>query len=290
MGLPARAFQDLTIAVSLDPTNKEIQHELEKVVLLCQSTIKGKRKFDSFDSLEGTTVGALSGERDLDSRWVATGSEKLEATKMPLPSSSASIVHEDLPSADVTSVLYQGSIAPDAHVNRATAPSSGLMNGCPFKVDNLIGEVSTTSSDVVLEDEFRSSSNASTLVEPMYRFMNQQRHDSNIKIPQSFYQALLHGKVISYSSHSQFLSLTIHLQHPHNFRDKLQVDTTTSTAIPDLSVCFQRQPLFDLDTSKVAEENVSMSMDYTSLPSPPAFQLSKAPRDGPLPLHSPCRA
>lgn len=127
-------------------------------------------------------------------------------TMRSLPSMSASTVIEDPSSGDVTEVLCKESSASDTHLNKAAAPPSSIMNGCPMDVDAKVVEVSLTSSNVVFEDESHTSSSSLNLTEPMYRFANRQRHDFTIKIPKSSYQALLCGRVISYSSHSVFES------------------------------------------------------------------------------------
>lgn len=191
LGLTVRAFEGLTKAMSLDLSNKEIQIELGKVVLLFQSTTKSKRKLYSFDPPEEHKDGALSGGRDLDSHCLEQGSE--EPGKMwSLPFMSASIVIKDLSYSDVTRVRCRESNAPDAHLNRAAAPPSSTMNVCPMHVDTNVVEVSLTSSDVV-EDGSHSSSCNITLVKPMYQFVNRHRRGSTIKIPKSFYHALLCG-------------------------------------------------------------------------------------------------
>lgn len=147
-------------------------------------------------------------------------------------------------------VPREESIAPDAHPNRAATPFLDLISGDPMEVDT-----------TVLKDVSKSSSLNSDLVEPMHRFANRQRRDSFIKIPHSTYQALLQGKVSSYSSHSQFSSLSIRIVQPKIVSFLLPSEVqghNVSVQIPEPSECHSTTTIVDNDEFKVVDDTTCL--------------------------------
>lgn len=126
---------------SLDPNKNEIKSELGKVMLLFKATIKGKRKLDSFDQLEGNqgcltssiainaeplnaivdqrvndggmcfSVSTIPRKRDVDSPCIRQRSEEPVVGEKPLPCLNAYPVTEDKHGRDISGIPYV-SIAP----------------------------------------------------------------------------------------------------------------------------------------------------------------------------------
>lgn len=169
LGLTGTTLEDLTTGVSLDSTNKEINSELWRVVLLYESTIEGKRKLDSFDQLKGSrefstspTINEMEPLNEYVNQQVYDGG-------MSLPYKATDLATED--------DLCRGSSA---------VPHSNVMTGDPMEVDTIVKEVHLPSSSVY-ENGSTSSSRIPNIVESMYRLLNRQSHDSYLKISHSTY-------------------------------------------------------------------------------------------------------
>lgn len=289
VGLTATSYEDLTKALSSDPKNSKIKNESRKVALLFKIEIRGKRKLDNRDHLEGNRDCSLSRESDLDSPCVVQGRKHPDMGMQVFPCEYASTVvakklcgaASGVPFVSVTpSRSNQENNASDASSHKVAAPLSTMLTGCPMEVDTKVEEVSFPSSNATFKDGSHSSSCKPIHAELKYWFVNRQRNGSIIKVSKSSYQALMQGKAITYSCQSQYSSLSIRIKKLQTTTRTLNEETTSfsiSDSIPEPNGCLLRTTTSENDIFEVVEDNACLMTDYARKNTPTAFTLTTTP-------------